>query len=56
MPEEPPTLDALSKVHGVSRERVRPIENIAYHKLEKTIRCMSEARDILVRFSQAATV
>ncbi len=40
--EDPPTLDALSKTHGISRERVRQIEVRAYEKLKKVM-CEPEA-------------
>ncbi|MFN3233472.1 MAG: RNA polymerase sigma factor RpoH [Alphaproteobacteria bacterium] len=35
--EDPPTLDALSKTHGISRERVRQIEVRAYEKLKRVM-------------------
>jgi len=36
--EDPPTLDALSKTHGISRERVRQIEVRAFEKLKRIMR------------------
>jgi RNA polymerase sigma-32 factor len=36
--EEPSTLEDLSKVYGISRERVRQIEVRAFEKLQKSIR------------------
>ena len=36
--ENPVTLEELSKVYGISRERVRQIEVRAFEKLQKTIR------------------
>ena len=36
--EEPSTLEELSQVYGVSRERIRQIEERAFKKLQKTMR------------------
>ena len=36
--ENPPTLDALSQEHGISRERVRQIEVRAFEKLKRVMR------------------
>ncbi|MEC7302868.1 MAG: sigma-70 family RNA polymerase sigma factor, partial [Pseudomonadota bacterium] len=36
--EDPTTLEELSKVYGISRERVRQIEVRAFEKLQKAIR------------------
>jgi len=36
--EEPSTLEELSKVYGVSRERIRQIEERAFKKLQKAMR------------------
>ena len=36
--EDPTTLEDLSKVYGISRERVRQIEVRAFEKLQKAIR------------------
>ena len=36
--EEPTTLEELSKVYGISRERVRQIEVRAFEKLRKAAR------------------
>ena len=36
--EEPSTLEELSQVYGISRERVRQIEVRAFEKLQKAIR------------------
>lgn len=40
--EDPPTLDALSKRHGISRERVRQIEVKAFEKLQRFMRSNGE--------------
>ena len=37
--EEPATLEELSKVYGISRERVRQIESKAVQKLQQPFRC-----------------
>jgi RNA polymerase sigma-32 factor len=44
--EEPLTLDALGKTYGISRERVRQVEIIAYEKLEKAIRSARGTCDV----------
>jgi RNA polymerase sigma-32 factor len=46
--EEPATLEDLSVKYGVSRERVRQIENRAFEKLQKAVRALTaeEARAI----------
>jgi RNA polymerase sigma-32 factor len=36
--EEPSTLEELSKVYGISRERVRQIEVRAFEKIQSTIK------------------
>ena len=36
--DEPTTLEDLSKVFGISRERVRQVEVRAFEKLQKAIR------------------
>ena len=36
--DEPSTLEELSKVYGISRERVRQIEVRAFEKLQKAVR------------------
>ncbi|MDE0392403.1 MAG: sigma-70 family RNA polymerase sigma factor, partial [Rhodospirillales bacterium] len=36
--EEPSTLEELSQVYGVSRERIRQIEERAFKKLQKAMR------------------
>ena len=38
--EEPKTLEELSQVYGVSRERVRQIEVRAFEKLQKAMKNM----------------
>jgi RNA polymerase sigma-32 factor len=44
--EEPATLEELSKVYGISRERVRQIEARAFEKLQKTMHaCAQQERD-----------
>lgn len=40
--EDPPTLDTLSKRHGISRERVRQIEVKAFEKLQRFMRSNGE--------------
>jgi len=42
--EEPSTLDQLSKVYAISRERVRQIEVRAFEKLQKAMRNMAHER------------
>ena len=42
--EDPSTLDDLSKVYSISRERVRQIEVRAFEKLQKTMRNMAHER------------
>lgn len=44
--DDPPTLEELSKIYAVSRERVRQIEERAFDKLRKTVRCLAEAREM----------
>ena len=39
--EQPTTLEALSRLYGVSRERVRQIEERALQKVQKTVRKMA---------------
>ncbi len=41
------TLEELSKVHGVSRERVRQIESRAFEKLQKSMKNMANDRKLL---------
>lgn len=40
--EEPSTLEELSKVYGISRERVRQIEARAFEKLQKTMHASAQ--------------
>ncbi|SVE56628.1 uncharacterized protein METZ01_LOCUS509482, partial [marine metagenome] len=40
--EEPATLEELSKVYGISRERVRQIEARAFEKLQKTMHASTQ--------------
>ena len=40
--EEPATLEELSKVYGISRERVRQIEARAFEKLQKTMHASAQ--------------
>jgi RNA polymerase sigma-32 factor len=40
--EEPSTLEELSKVYGISRERVRQIEARAFEKLQKTMHASTQ--------------
>lgn len=43
--DDPPTLEELSKVYSVSRERVRQIEERAFDKLQKAVRGLAAARE-----------
>lgn len=52
--EEPKTLEELSQVYGVSRERVRQIEVRAFEKLQKAM--MRIAGDKLGKISRLATI
>ncbi|AEG48700.1 RNA polymerase, sigma 32 subunit, RpoH [Sphingobium chlorophenolicum L-1] len=52
--EEPKTLEELSQVYGVSRERVRQIEVRAFEKLQKAM--MRIAGDRLGKISRLATI
>jgi len=45
--DEPKTLEQLSKVYGVSRERVRQIEVRAFEKLQKAMQAAAEARGVM---------
>jgi len=45
--DEPKTLEELSKVYGVSRERVRQIEVRAFEKLQKAMRAAAEERGVM---------
>ena len=45
--EEPKTLEELSQVYGVSRERVRQIEVRAFDKLQKAMIRISQANGTL---------
>jgi RNA polymerase sigma-32 factor len=46
--EEPSTLEDLSHVYGISRERVRQIEVRAFEKLQKAIRNMATEQKLTV--------
>jgi len=46
--EEPSTLEELSHVYGISRERVRQIEVRAFEKLQKSIRNMAVEQNLSV--------
>ena len=50
--ENPPTLDKLSKHHGISRERVRQIEVHAFQKLQNIM--LDPTRQIAASHAQAA--
>ncbi len=43
--DDPPTLEELSKIYSVSRERVRQIEDRAFNKLQKTVRMLAASRE-----------
>ena len=45
--DEPKTLEELSQVYGVSRERVRQIEVRAFEKLQKSMRAAAEERNLV---------
>ncbi len=45
--EEPKTLEELSKVYGVSRERVRQIEVRAFEKLQKAMKTAAKDRGLM---------
>ncbi len=45
--DEPVTLEALSEVYGVSRERIRQIETRAFEKLQKKMRDLAVERGVL---------
>lgn len=45
--DEPVTLEALSEVYGVSRERIRQIETRAFEKLQKKMRELAVERGVL---------
>jgi RNA polymerase sigma-32 factor len=45
--DEPKTLEELSEVYGVSRERVRQIEVRAFEKLQKAMRAAAAERGVL---------
>ncbi|MEL7174777.1 MAG: sigma-70 family RNA polymerase sigma factor, partial [Pseudomonadota bacterium] len=47
--EEPVTLEELSKVYNVSRERIRQIEVRAFEKLQKRMRELAGAKGMLDR-------
>jgi RNA polymerase sigma-32 factor len=46
--DEPSTLEELSHVYGISRERVRQIEVRAFEKLQKSIRNMAVEQNMSV--------
>lgn len=43
--DNPPTLEELSKIYAVSRERVRQIEERGFDKLQKAVRSLAAARE-----------
>ena len=45
--DDPKTLEELSQVYGVSRERVRQIEVRAFEKLQKAMRAAAEERNLV---------
>ncbi|MEM8624476.1 MAG: RNA polymerase sigma factor RpoH [Pseudomonadota bacterium] len=49
--EEPVTLEELSKVYNVSRERIRQIEVRAFEKLQKRMRELARSKGMLERSS-----
>ena len=46
--EEPQTLEELSQVYGISRERVRQIEVRAFEKLQKAIRTQAVEKRLML--------
>jgi RNA polymerase sigma-32 factor len=54
--EEPRTLEDLSVVFGVSRERVRQIEVRAFEKLQKAIERIALRRTAPMRMALAASM
>ncbi len=54
MAEEPKTLEELSQVYGVSRERVRQIEVRAFEKLQKAMMRIAGGKlEKMARFAAA---
>jgi RNA polymerase sigma-32 factor len=51
--DEPKTLEELSEVYSVSRERVRQIEVRAFEKLQKAMRAAAEERGVLPAEAEA---
>jgi RNA polymerase sigma-32 factor len=45
--DEPKTLEDLSQVYGVSRERIRQIEVRAFEKLQKRMRELAAERGLV---------
>ncbi len=45
--EEPKTLEELSKVYGVSRERIRQIEVRAFEKVQKAVRSLAREKGLI---------
>ena len=45
--DEPVTLEGLSEVYGVSRERIRQIEARAFEKLQRKMRDLAAAQGLL---------
>jgi RNA polymerase sigma-32 factor len=45
--DEPQTLEELSQVYDISRERVRQIEVRAFEKLQKAMTNLAEERNLL---------
>ena len=52
--EEPKTLEELSEVYNVSRERIRQIEVRAFEKLQKAMKRMAKEQ-VLASASAAGT-
>ena len=45
--EKPVTLEDLSEVYGVSRERIRQIEVRAFEKIQKAMRDLAKEKGLL---------
>jgi len=46
LPDEPQTLEQLSEVYSVSRERIRQIEVRAFEKLQKAMHTMAKEQGL----------
>ncbi len=53
--EEPKTLEELSKVYGVSRERIRQIEVRAFEKVQKAVRALAREKGLIEKEEESAS-